>query len=191
MLQFSVRQRMWTWDCCTIDLQMISEGVAELLTSTFDRLPANLTQTLKIISLFGNQIHVSTVDQMNSGQTVLSFDMKPELDLAVKEGLLEKAGPLYAFSHDLIHQTLYNGMPAGTRRLLHKAIGNRLLECSDDDNHSMHLLAVDQINIYCKSDQLSHGHLSCEERSGYARANAVAAHYAMAGSSFEKGEPSR
>ena len=111
--------------------------------------------------------------------------MKPKLDLAVKEGLLEKAGPLYAFSHDLIHQTLYDSMSAGSRLLLHKVTGNKLLECSDDANHSMHLLAVDQINIYCKDDQLSH-----EERSEYARANAGAAHYAMAGSSFEKGESS-
>ena len=104
---------------------------------------------------------------MNSGQRVLSFDMKPELDLAVKEGLLENAGPLYVFTHDLIHQTLYDIMSAGEQSLLHKVIGNTLLECSDAANHSMHLLAVDNINIYCMDNQLSH-----EERSEYARANA-------------------
>ena len=183
MLEFSVRQRMWTWDCDTVDFRMKSDGVAELFTATFNRLPANLRQTLKIISLFRIQIEDSVVEQMNSGQQVLSFDMKPELDLAVKEGLLEKAGPLYAFSHDLVQQTLYDSMSAGKRHLLHKVIGNRLLECSDADNHAMHLLAVDHITIYCKDGQLSH-----EERSKYANASATASHYAMAGSSFEKGE---
>ena len=100
--------------------------------------------------------------------------------------MLEKAGPLYAFSHDLIHQTLYDSMSAGSRRLLHKKVGKSLLESTGDDNHSMHLLAVDQINVFLRDgedDQLSH-----EERSEYANTNATAAHYSMAGSSFEKGE---
>ena len=47
----------------------------------------------------------------------------------------------------------------------------------------MHLLAIDQINIFCKD-----GQLNGEERAKYANANATAAKYAMTASSFEKGE---
>ena len=162
---------------------MISEGVAEFLTSMFDCLPANLMETLQIISLFGNQVEVSTINQMNSGQRVLPFDMVPVLDLAVAEGMLEKAGPIYAFSHDLIHQTLYKLIPAGSRCLLHKLVGDSLLSSTNSSNHTMHLLAVDQINLFCKD-----GELDEYERSAFALANTTAAKYAMAASSFEKGE---
>ncbi|KAL7526338.1 hypothetical protein ACHAXR_003613 [Thalassiosira sp. AJA248-18] len=81
MLQFSVRSRRWTWDYVTVDLQMISDGVAELLTSTFNLLPDPSMKTLKVASCFGNQIEESTIDVMNSGQQVLPFDMQNELQL--------------------------------------------------------------------------------------------------------------
>ncbi|KAL7533200.1 hypothetical protein ACHAXR_005661, partial [Thalassiosira sp. AJA248-18] len=111
MLEFSVRSRRWTWDCGTVDLQMISDGVAGLLTSTFNRLPVSLMKTLQVISCFGNQIEASTIDIINSGQQVLPFDMQNELPLAIKEGMLEKAGPIYAFAHDLIQQAIYELIP--------------------------------------------------------------------------------
>ncbi|KAL7529436.1 hypothetical protein ACHAXR_005476, partial [Thalassiosira sp. AJA248-18] len=117
MLEFSVKSRRWIWDCDTIDLQMISDDVAGLLTSTFNRLPITLMKTLKIISCFGNQIDDSTIDAINSGHQVLPFDMQNELQQAVKEGMLEKAGPIFRFSHDLIHQTLYDLIPADNRKL--------------------------------------------------------------------------
>ncbi|KAL7532255.1 hypothetical protein ACHAXR_009447, partial [Thalassiosira sp. AJA248-18] len=112
MLQFSVRFRRWKWDCETIDFQMISDGVAKLLTSTFNLLPVPLMETLKVVSCFGNQIDNTTIELINSGHQVLPFDMQNELPLAVKEGILEKAGPLYAFAHDLIHQAIYDIIPA-------------------------------------------------------------------------------
>ncbi|KAL7523552.1 hypothetical protein ACHAXR_000231, partial [Thalassiosira sp. AJA248-18] len=83
MLKFSVSSRRWTWDCVTVDLHMISDGVAELLTSTFSFLPDPLMETLKVVSCFGHQIEASTIDAMNSGQQVLPFDMQNELPLAV------------------------------------------------------------------------------------------------------------
>ncbi|KAL7533851.1 hypothetical protein ACHAXR_005483 [Thalassiosira sp. AJA248-18] len=112
MLEFSVKSRRWKWDCDTVDLQMISVGVAELLTSTFNLLPVPLIKTLKVLSCLGNQIEESTIHVMNSEHQVLPFDMQNELPLAVKEGILEKAGPLYAFTHVLIHQAMYELVPA-------------------------------------------------------------------------------
>ncbi|KAL7531483.1 hypothetical protein ACHAXR_004068, partial [Thalassiosira sp. AJA248-18] len=144
MLEFSVRSRRWKWDCVTVDLQMISDGVAELLTSTFNLLPVPLMKTLKVVSCFGNQFEESTINAMNIGQHVLPFDMQNELLLAVKEGILEKAGPIYAFSHDLIHQAIYELVPADNRQLLHKTIGTSLLKAASNDQ-TIHLLAVDQI----------------------------------------------
>lgn len=140
-------------------------------------------QTLKVVSCFGHQIEESTIDVINSGpHRVLSVDMKTELRNAVEEGLLEHAGPIYRFSHDLIHQTLYNNIDPDIRKLLHKTIGDSLLKGAPDIQ-KIHLLAVDHLNIYGKD-----GNLSLDERSQYIHANARAVEYAVALSSFEQGE---
>ena len=86
------------------------------------------------------------------------------------------------FTHDLLHQTLQQRIPAKNRKLLHKTIGKVLLD-SKANNTTMHLLAVDHINMFCEV-----GSLSSDERAEYAKANAKAAKYAIAASSFEKGE---
>ena len=182
MLEYSGKNRGWEWDCETIDLQMISKGVAELLTSTFNQLPAKMMKALKIVAIIGSQIEQSTVDLLNEGHTVLSFDMQPELELAVKEGILEKAGPIWQFTHDLIQSTLFDLIPDTSRKLLHKIVGMKLLNSSEGDQAVL-LLAVDQINQFCKD-----GKLSSEERNRYITANASAAKFAIASSSFEQGE---
>ncbi len=188
MLSFSLKTRRWTWDYETIELQMISEGVAELLTTRFNRLPVKLMLSLKIISCFGSQVEGPTIELLNLGQQVLSFDMKKELQLAVNEGILEKAGPIYQFTHDLIQQTIYDLIPEKNRKLLHRKIGASLLK-SAADNQTILLLAVEQINMFCKEVILSgKSILSPEERSDFARANAAAAKFALSSSSFEQGE---
>jgi predicted ATPase len=182
MLQFSVRHRRWMWDCDVVDLQMISEGVAELLTTTFNQLPSELMKTLKIASCLGCQVEKSTIDALDSRNEVLPFSMLNQLELAIKEGILEKAGPLYQFTHDIIQQTLYELIPAGSRILLHKTIGKNLLKCAAR-NSTIHILAVDQINIFCKDSSPSP-----EERSQFANANYLAAKFAISASSFEQGK---
>ena len=77
-------------------------------------------------------------------------------------------------------------MPADHRRLLHRTIGLSLLGPTGDVNSTMHLLAVDQINFSCNDGQ-NHD-LSHDDLTECAKANSIAAKYAMAASSFEKGE---
>ena len=106
MLEFSIRSRRWIWDYDVVDLQMISKGVAELLSTTFNHLPSELTKTLKIASCLGCRVEKSTVDALDSRNEVLPFSMLNQLELAIKEGILERAGPLYQFTHDIIQQTV-------------------------------------------------------------------------------------
>lgn len=115
MLEFSLKTRRWEWDCDVIEMQMISEGVAGLLTSSFHRLPKRMMQTLKIVSCFGHRVDDTIVDLLNDGHQVLSFDMLPELKRAMEEGLLEKAGPVYQVScTDWRLQHLHGGSKKST-----------------------------------------------------------------------------
>ena len=85
MLGFSVQSRRWVWDHDIIDMLMISDGVAELLTTRFNQLPDHLMQTLKITACLGIQADGSTIDVLNSEQQV-PFNMQDALKLAIKEG---------------------------------------------------------------------------------------------------------
>ena len=78
-------------------------------------------------------------------------------------------------------QTIYESILPANQKLLHKSIGTILLK-SSADNPTFHLLAVEQINKYCKDATLSE-----EERSHYAEINATAAKFSIAESSFEQG----
>ncbi|KAL7543135.1 hypothetical protein ACHAXR_012438 [Thalassiosira sp. AJA248-18] len=141
MVWFSAKSHRWIWDNDTVDMQMISDGVAELLTTTFSQLPFTLMQTMKIVSCLGSQVEESTIDALNARNEVLSFDMHEELPSAVKEGIMEKAGPVYQFTHDIIQQTVYDLIPATNRILLHKTLGKALLK-SASNNPTTHLLAT-------------------------------------------------
>ena len=119
---------------------------------------------------------------LNSDPPFLHFDMVGALQLAVQAGIMEKAGPVYQFTHDIIQQTIYEGTPMDQRRFLHKSIGEKLLGAATD-NPALYSLAVDQINIYGKGAALS-----SEERSQYASCNAAAAKFALSTNRFDGGE---
>ena len=186
MLQFSVDSCCWIWNYDVIDMQMISKGgVAELLATKFNQLPLPLMQTVKIVSCLGSQAEESTLSLLNSGHHVhriVPFDLLNQIEIAVNEGIMEKVGSMYQFTHEFIWQTIWELIPAENRKLLHKRIGTILLHSAANNSH-LHLLAVDQINIFCRD-----GNPSPEERSQYANNNAVAAKFAISASSFEQGE---
>ena len=146
-------------------------------------------QTIKIASCLGFQVEEDTITALNSDHEVLPFDMISQLELGVKEGILEKAGGVYAFVHDILHQAVYDLIKPDNRTLLHKTIGDTLLE-NHASNSSLSssdslLKAVDQINIYIKDCNTSP---SCEQCSQYSHANAKAAELVMTAQSFEQGK---
>lgn len=181
MLQFSIPARRWTWDCDVIEMLTISDGVAELLTTRYRQLPVPLMQTVMVASCFGRQSHEPMIDLLNAGQ-LLPFNMKDALLLAMNEGIIEKAGPIYQFTHDLIHQTIYQSIPKDERSRIHKDIGSILLGFAGN-SATIYLLAVDQTNLYCKGSAPTK-----HERSLIASINAQAAKFSISAFNFERGE---
>ncbi|KAL9178272.1 hypothetical protein ACHAXT_001700 [Thalassiosira profunda] len=102
------------------------------------------------------------------------------MELAIREGILEKAGPVYQFTHDILQQTIYDSIHPNSRILLHKSIGKHLLDAAAN-NPSIHMLAVDQINLFCRE-----GTPSSEERALFASSNAKAAKFALSSYSFKQ-----
>ncbi|KAL7524022.1 hypothetical protein ACHAXR_002790, partial [Thalassiosira sp. AJA248-18] len=174
LISFSVKARRWTWDDTAIDLQMISEGVAEFLTKKLKQLPNDVIETLKVASCFG-QVNMSTIQLFDSEQFLPN--MLGALDLAVNKGIVEKAGPIFAFSHDMLQESTYNLIPMDDRSLFRKKIGMCLAQDPEvAENAELCTLAVDQINI-CKEDL--DGILDPAECSLFARLNLAAGKHAM------------
>lgn len=184
LMTFSVKSRRWTWDDTTIDLQMITEGVVELLTKKLKQLPSNVVEALKVASCFGH-VNVSTVHLLDFGQFVPN--VLEALESACQEGIMEKAGPMFAFSHDMLQESTYSLIPPDERMPLHKKIGmNLVLQYPNvAANPEVCTLAVDQCNI-CKDA----GIMDQAERTLFARLNLAAGKHSMSTkrSNYQQGE---
>ena len=152
------------------------------MTTKLQQLPHHVTKILKAVSCFG-QINTSTIQLLDLGQFVP--DMQKALELAVKEGIVEKAGPVFAFSHDMLQESTYNLIPIDERKPLHTKIGVNLVQgLKVVNNAELCYLAVGQINN-CKD--LDGGDiLNPAERSLFARLNLAAGKHSIAASSYEQ-----
>jgi len=185
IITFSVKARQWMWDDTTIELQMISEDVAEFMTKRLKQHPGVVIEALKVVSCFG-QVNISTIQLLDLGQFVPN--MLEALEVAETEGLLDRAGPVFAFSHDMLQESTYNLIQKDERKQLHKKVGMSLVQDMEDiaDNADVCILAVDQINI-CKD---LGGILRPAECFLFARLNLAAGKHFMSAekSNYEQGE---
>ena len=181
MIYYSVRDRRWVWDEITIDLQMISEGVVELLTRKLRQLSPNVIETLQVISCFG-QVNIDTLKLLDMGQLVP--DIFEALELATREGIVERAGPIFAFTHDLLQESTLALIPDYLRHRIRKKIGLSLVQGNDEiaNNSELCILAVDQINA-CKDVD---GLLTDGEKELFAQLNLAAGKHSIAALSYEQ-----
>lgn len=181
LLTFSVKARRWTWDDTPIDMQMLSDGVVELLMRKLKQLSHEVVEALKVASCFG-QLNTSTIHLLDLGQFV-PHRMLEALESAVAEGILDRAGPIFAFSHDLLKESAYNLIPADERYKLHRKIGMSLAQDPKvSDDAELCALAVDQINI-CKN---ADGILDPVQRAMFARLNLAAGKHSISAASYEQ-----
>lgn len=179
VLNFSVKSRQWMWDDMVLDFFDISEDVAEFIADGLQSLKPDIIDTLKVVSALGFQVDDAVIELLDSCQFVPG--MKISLEMAMKEGILEKAGPIWAWSHDMLKEATYNLIPEADRKSLHKQIGVCLAASSEDvaSKAAVCILSVDQINI-CQ------GTLNQLEKVLFARLNLAAGKHSMASSSYDQ-----
>ena len=184
LLTYSVKDHRWVWDDTSIDLQMITESVAEFLTEKLKQLPSDVIKTLNVVSCFG-QVTLSTVRLLDLGQFVTN--MMESLEVAMEEGIIERAGPVFAFCHDMLQESTYNLIPIDERKALHKQIAMSLVQDPEvSENAEICTLAVDQINVF----KVLGGVLRPTECSLFARLNLTAGKYYMSTkkSNYDQGQ---
>ena len=128
---------------------------------------------------------MTIVQLLDLGQCVPN--MLDSFESAMKEGIIEKAGPVFAFSHDMLQESTYNLIPIDERKALHKQIAMSLVQDPEvSENAEICTLAVDQINVF----KVLGGVLRPAECSLFARLNLTAGKYYMSTkkSNYDQGQ---
>ncbi|KAL7428984.1 hypothetical protein ACHAXM_001499 [Skeletonema potamos] len=144
LLRPSLSRGRWEWDEEKILCQKLPDDVAEFLTHSMEKLPEDVKSSLCVLSCFGASVSRALIKTLERALDE-NFD---SLDVAVAEGLLDKADDQYRFSHDRIQEAAYNMMKVLDRCHFHFKYGMTLapLAAGEDDVITL-LTAVNQLNL--------------------------------------------
>ncbi|KAL7430231.1 hypothetical protein ACHAXH_004516 [Discostella pseudostelligera] len=140
--------RGWEWDADSIEIFPITESVAELFALKLRRLPKDILLGLQIVSCFGCQVdeHVLRLVHHYDGDN--SVDIPAALNIALNEGLVERAAHFFSFAHDLIQKATIDSIREDDLvPLLRKLIAALAAKASQPDSReSVLFVVVDLIN---------------------------------------------
>ncbi|SCG61159.1 AAA family ATPase [Micromonospora humi] len=109
--------RLWHTDGLA---DTIAPGVREAVRRRLDQLPAPVVEALTVAAVLGREFHRQTLAACLPGPAA---QVDRLLDRAAAARLvLARGGGRFAFVHDLVRETLYDGLPEGERRARHAAV---------------------------------------------------------------------
>lgn len=121
----------WDWDVDVIDLKGISKSVAELLACKLEMLHPDVLSCMQVFSCFGSHVDIDVLDAVKYYDGTSDTSMMAFLETAQREGLVEKAGPTFAFTHHLIQQAAFDLIPTANRvQLLEKLVSCLIPQCT-------------------------------------------------------------
>ena len=149
LIRLSLSKSRWVWDEEKIQSTKLPDDVASFLSSTINRLPREVQESLFTLACFGNRSEISLIEALERKVgTLKQLKFIQSLDLAVEAGLLDKIDDSYVFGHDWLQEAAYNTVRSADRCLFHFKYGvalvPRALELQDD---SMLFTAASQINM--------------------------------------------
>ncbi|MDG4802650.1 AAA family ATPase [Micromonospora sp. WMMD980] len=109
--------RLWQTDGLA---DTIAPGVREAVRRRLDQLPAPVVEALTVAAVLGREFHRQTLAACLPGPAA---QVDRLLDRAAAARLvLARGGGRFGFVHDLVRETLYDGLPEGERRARHAAV---------------------------------------------------------------------
>lgn len=142
IITFSPKSRRFTWDEDTISFVPTGDGVAGLIAENIKSLPVELLNILQILSCFGVQSDVQVLRLLERFQKGITNS----LPVFVDKGILEQAGPVVMYCHDLIQQACYESMTLLERQALHLKLGECIGTLASEQ-HSDPLTSMSQLNL--------------------------------------------
>ncbi|KAL3805697.1 hypothetical protein HJC23_005941 [Cyclotella cryptica] len=177
-LSYSMSERRWVWHLDTVKATPITENVAQLMIRNLQILPETTIWALKLLSCFGSKADESILMLLED-----HINMIDELRVAIDRNIVEKQGPVYRFSHDILEHGAYDMMSRLEQSDNHLLIGLELIRNTNDSRRShfrpVSFIAIDQIN---RAKMLGNSQLSFSVQ--YANLNLKAAESSMSVSDF-------
>ena len=119
--------------------------MAELLTRRLLRLPKSVRSALHVLSIFGSSVSMQVLSHVRD--VCGHADIIAELDVAIREGLVEKTGGACRFVHDMIQQSVHSGVDSNVRSsMLHEISETLLARTGEDPADNVLFIIVDLIN---------------------------------------------
>ncbi|KAL7471269.1 hypothetical protein ACHAXS_011577 [Conticribra weissflogii] len=146
LLCFNLSSRQWEWDEEAIANRTISDGVAELLARRLHRLPKQVLSSLRLMSCFGSRVTFDVLSRVKHSCGI--EDIIASLDEATNEGLVKKMRKSFVFVHDIILESIRNGIKFDDQISMSKKLINDLLAALDgqNDKDPTIFIIVDLIN---------------------------------------------
>jgi len=115
------------------DLEDVPAGVREVTSRRIARLPASAREAMQVACVIGREFDFGLLEALGplSGDELVSA-----LDEAVAAGVLKEVSDRvgrYAFAHELVRATLYDGLSRLRRSRLHSRVGETILARHQDD----------------------------------------------------------
>jgi len=160
-IAYSSQKCSYDWDELEIELIQTGDGVAGLIASNVESLP-NLAFA-QILSCFGTQTETDLLQILEKYQQGIMLS----LDMFIEKGILDQAGGIFIFTHDLIQQAVYESMSMDKRRQLHLDLGRHLgsianinatltIDSGDGDNGQVQLEPVNDHVFFSGISMTSH-----------------------------------
>ena len=172
LLKYSLSRHTWDWDENVIEMKAVSNGVADLLTSRLERLPAGVLSVLQVMSCFSGKVSLEIF--LHVGDVCDSSNVTTALECARKELLVKKSNrgeqSFYTFAHDMVQNTVFGGIgEEGRLRLLKEIADTLIVKTSEERKDSILFIIVGLIN------RVDPRHMpSSEDRVRYAKLNLLA-----------------
>ncbi|KAL7465825.1 hypothetical protein ACHAXS_006140 [Conticribra weissflogii] len=120
---FSLKTRRYGWSRDKICSLKTEDSVASFIISTLSTLKPEILHILRILSCFGFHTDLAILEQLDASYFGLRYDIRTSLRNLVAIGVIDLAGGLISFTHDLIHQHVYEDFNMKQRQKLHYKIG--------------------------------------------------------------------
>ena len=148
LLRYSFSEKRWEWDIEKINSKNISNNIVDLMTEKMLTLPDDVRYSIQIASCFGASCSESDLDYLSTSNEFEKLDIIASLALAVEEGIMNRIGSKFVFSHDQIEAVAYSLVLQRNIQDTHLLIGRILsTRISNEEFRMEDFIAVDQMNF--------------------------------------------